>query len=341
MLDTDFRTKLEALDVGGGRLLVAVSGGRDSMVLLDLFRRASASRHLELVVAHVNHQLRGGEADADEQHVQAEAALAGVDYRSLRVEPEADRRTPNSRSRPTLEEAARNQRRAALLSIADQCDCTWIATAHHAGDQAETVLMRILRGTGPDGLAAMADRSPDGRWLKPLLGVMPAEIENWAKRHTIVWREDESNRDRRFMRNRLRHDWIPGLSETFNPQLLRTLGNLAEAQRRDLEWLEGLVQQAAKERIEMGPAGIRLAIDGWTETPAALARRLVRYALVEVGLGRHVTRTHLARVLDFLELGRAAGRDKRIELPEGVVLRRVDDAFLLSALPTQKGIDGH
>ena len=339
MRESDFKATLEALGVGlgsgidadEGRLLVAVSGGRDSMVLLDLFCQASAGSQIELVVGHVNHGLRGGESEADEQHVREAAARLGLDFRLRRIDPEADRAKSNSRSRPTLEEAARNQRRAALLSIADECDCRWIATAHHAADQAETVLLRILRGTGPDGLAAMDSRSPDGRWLKPLLGVLPEEIEQWATQRGIAWREDESNRDLRFARNRLRHDWLPGLAESFNPQLLRALANLAEAERRDLEWIDGLVREAAKERIEVGPAGIQLAIDGWEQIPEALARRLVRFALVEAGLGRDVTRRHLVRVLEFLRQGRAAGRDKRIELPEGYVLRRLDDGFLLAA----------
>jgi len=331
MRESDFRKTLEALGVDGGRLLVAVSGGRDSMVLLDLCCRATAGTGIELVVAHVNHGLRGQESEADERLVREAARRAGLEFRSRRVEPEADRAKSNSRSRPTLEEAARNQRRAALTSIADEADCRWIATAHHAADQAETVLLRILRGTGPDGLAAMDSRSPDGRWLKPLLEVLPEEIEEWATQHEIGWREDESNRDPAFARNRLRHDWLPGLSENFNPQLLRALGNLAEAQRRDREWIDGLVREAAKERIEVGPAGIQLAIDGWEQIPEALARRLVRFALIEAGLGRDVTRVHLLRALEFLRQGRAAGRNKRIELPEGFSLRRLDDAFLLSA----------
>lgn len=341
MRESDFSKTLEALEVGDGKLLVGVSGGRDSMVLLDLLQRASSARHLELVVAHVNHALRGEESDADERMVRETAALDGLAFCSQRVAPESDRTKSNSRSRPSLEEAARNLRRASLLAFADEHDCRWIATAHHAGDQAETVLLRILRGTGPDGLAAMAPRSPDGRWIKPLLGVLPEAIQEWAARHRILWREDESNGDRRFARNRLRHDWIQGLSDTFNPQLLRTLGDLAEAERRDLEWIEGLVRDAAKERIEIGPAGIQLAIDGWDQVPEALARRLVRNALVDVGLARDVTRSHLMRVLDFLRRGRSAGRDRRIELPMGVVLRRLDDVFLLSADPTRKRVDGH
>ncbi len=328
MLELDLRNTLESLGVRDARLLVAVSGGRDSMVLLDLLRRAGPELRLELVVGHVNHGLRGSESDGDEAHVRAAALDAGLEYRTRAIDPAAARAGGSSRVRPTLEEAARDGRRAALVAIAEACDCSAIVTAHHAGDQAETVLLRILRGTGPDGLAAMSEQSVGGRWLRPLLGIMPERIEAWADDHAIDWRQDSSNRDRRFTRNRLRHDWIPGLSETFNPQLLRALCNLAEAQRRDREWIDDLVAQAARERIEIGPSGIQLAIDGWDEVPEALARRLIRRAMGEAGLGRDVTRRHLERALAFLRRGRSAGRNKRIELPKGVVLRRSGDAFV-------------
>ena len=341
MRGSDFGKTLERLEVANGRLLLAVSGGRDSMVLLDVAQRSAAAHALDLTVGHVNHGLRDEESDADEEHVRSAAERLGLPFHSARVDPESDRRDSNSRARPSLEEAARNQRRQALSAIADETGCAWVATAHHAADQAETVLLRILRGTGPDGLAAMAPKSDDGRWIRPLLGVMPEEIGEWARRHEVSWREDASNQDRRFARNQLRHDWIPGLAETFNPQLLRTLANLAEAERRDLEWIDDLVRAAAKERIEIGPTGLKLAIDGWDEVPEALARRLVRLALVEMGLARDVTRTHLARVLDFLRRGRAVGRDKRIELPEGIILQRIDHAFHLSGESPRERLDGH
>ncbi len=329
MLDRDFQDELERLGVGDGRLLIAVSGGRDSMVLLDLLKRCQRKLGVEGVVAHINHGLRGDDSEADQAHSQRAAEEAGLRFLARRVDPEAALRGPSSRQRPTLEEAARNLRRQALTQMAAEAECDWIATAHHAGDQAETVLLRLLRGTGPDGLAAMAPRSADGRWLKPLLRVFPEAIEAWAMEMGVRWREDASNQERRFARNRLRLDWIPQLSATFNPQLLRALSDLAEAQRRDLEWIEGLVEEAGKERIEFGESGIRFALDGWESLPEALARRLVRRALREVGLGRDVSRVHLERVLDFLRRGRGAPRDKRLELPGGFLVRRRDDCFEL------------
>ena len=331
MIDSDLTQALTRAAVRDGRLIVAVSGGRDSVVLLDGLTRVAPNLNLELVVAHVHHGLRGDEADADANFVAQIAARAGLRFALRRVDPLAEREGKASRQRPTIEEAARSLRRAALETLADEEGAGWIATAHHLGDQAETVMLRILRGTGPDGLAAMAPADRTTRFIRPLLGTMPGAIESAATQGGLEWREDASNEDRAFSRNRLRHDWLPGLAEAFNPNLLRNLANLAEAERTDLEWIEGLVAAAAKERIELGPAGIRLAIDGWNDVPEALAGRLVRFALVEAGLAREITRAHIERVLEFLTRGRSAGRDLRIELPEGKTLRRIDDAFLLSS----------
>ncbi len=339
MLDKECQRALEKLDVHPGRLLVAVSGGQDSVVLLDLLGRLAPSLGLKLVVAHVHHGLRGAEADADAAHVAELARVRELVFVSRRVDVQAERAEHVSRTRPTLEEAARDLRRAALLEMAEETSCTAIATAHHAGDQAETVMMRILRGTGPDGLAGIAPRSADGRWLRPLLEVLPAEIAKWAAARQLVWREDASNRDPSFTRNQLRHSLLPALADTFNPQVLRTLSNLAEAQRRDSEWIESQVEEAAKDRLEISDRGIRFAIDGWDELPEALARRLVRKALVSAGLGRDVSRAHLARVHGVLVQGRTVGRDRRWQLPGGYSLRRIDEHFELKRETAQNGID--
>ena len=327
---TDPNAILDRAGVRDGRVLVAVSGGRDSMWLLTMLHAQRASRGLALVVGHVDHGLRGAASSADAAFVAERAVALGLPFVSRAVDPEgAQAEARNSRTRPSLEEAARDLRRAALEDMAREVDATWIALAHHAGDQAETVLLRILRGTAPDGLAAMAPVSADGRVVRPLLGTMPEVIEKEALRHGVSWREDASNADRRFARNRLRRDWLPGLAEAFNPNLLRNLTHLADAQRTDLEWIEGLVTAEAGERIESGSDGLRLAIDGWDALPDALARRLARQALVEAGLGRTLSAVHIERVVEFLRRGRRAGRDLRVELPLGGELRRRDDHFHL------------
>ncbi|MBK7947503.1 MAG: tRNA lysidine(34) synthetase TilS [Deltaproteobacteria bacterium] len=322
---------LDGLGLARCRVLVAVSGGRDSCVLLELLRRSAQARGLELVVAHVHHGLRGEEADRDAVLVEDLARAAGLPFHLLRVDPEATRRTGPSRTRPSLEESARDLRRAALRRLADETGSSVVATAHHAGDQAETVLLRILRGTGPDGLAGITPRSEDGRFVRPLLTVSPERVEAFASANRLVWREDASNDDPRFRRNRVRHVLLPGLATQFNPRILRALVDLAEAARGDRCWIDGLVAAEAGRRLRVRDGVVELELDGWAELAEPLARRVVRRALVEAGLGRDVSRGAILRVLAVLRRGRVVGRDKKWELPGGFLLRRVGDHFELAA----------
>ncbi len=303
---------------GGRRVLVAVSGGVDSTVLLHALRACAARLDLEVVAGHVNHGLRGAASDADERFVAELAAKLDLPCVVERVDPEALRRDRPSRARPTLQEAARRARYDALSRLAERAGCERIATAHTLNDQAETVLLRLLRGTGPDGLGGIPERSADGRIVRPLLGVSRAQILAYASARGLTWREDASNADPRFARARLRQGWLPGLAAEFNPQLLRAIGNLAEAQRRDAECIDAWVAQEAARRLRPDQGGVWIDVEGWDRLPEALARRLARRALGEVGASRDVSRVHLRRMLEFLRHGR---RGARVEFPGGIELR--------------------
>ncbi|MGH0036470.1 MAG: tRNA lysidine(34) synthetase TilS [Myxococcota bacterium] len=319
-----------------GRLLVAVSGGVDSTVLLDaLHRLQERSRGLRLAVAHVHHGLRGEAADADAQAVREAAGSRGLAYGCRRVDPRRRvEEARSSRERPSLQEAARALRYQALHGLAAELlgegPDVAIATAHTASDQAETVLLRLLRGSGPSGLAGIPRRSADGRVVRPLLSVDRAAVEAYARARGLVWREDASNEDRHYARNRLRLDWLPGLAREFNPRLLNTLAQLADSHRRDAEWIEGLVAAEAGRRVERDPSGrqVRVALDGWSELAPALALRLWRRAWCDLGGGRHVERIHLERLQAFALDGRGG---RVLELPGGLRARRLAGALLLSA----------
>jgi tRNA(Ile)-lysidine synthase len=307
-------------------LLVAASGGLDSTVLAHLLAELREPLGLDLVLAHVNHGLRGRASEADAEAVERLAQKLGVPFASARVDPKALRTGTPSRSRPTMQEAARTLRRAALEHMRVERGCEHVVTAHHADDQAETVLMRLLRGCGPDGIGGIGESGEAGVVLRPLLGVSRAEIECYAEGGHLDWREDTSNSDPRYTRNRIRAELLPALRD-FNPQLLRAITDLAEAQRRDTEWLQTLVEQEAEGLVTRETKGVlRIAAHGWHERPEALARRLARWLLVEAGAGRDVTRAHLLRVVDFLRHGCAG---TAIELPGGLRLERDRDSFVL------------
>ncbi len=305
------------LDLRGHTVLAAVSGGLDSTVLACALATIAARGGFALAIAHVHHGLRGADADADEAAVAALAQELGAPFAVERVVPGALREGVSSRNRPTLQEAARTLRYAALERMAAQIGAQRIATAHHADDQAETVLLRLFRGTGPDGLGGIPDRSPDGRIVRPLLRLSRAELEHYAAARRLAWREDRSNASPDYARNRLR-SWLPSFARDLNPQWLRAIADLAEAQRRDTEWIRAWVEREAGARFTSEGAWLRIDAKDWGALPEALSRRLAREALARAGSARHVERVHLERIERFL---RDASPGRHIELPGGLELR--------------------
>ncbi len=324
------------LGLPGARVLVAASGGVDSSVLLHALHALADELRLELVVAHINHGLRGADSDADEAWVAMLAAELGWRFVSRRVAPDALRAGRSSRERPTLLEACRRSRYDALFELMAETGCRCIATAHTLDDQAETVLLRLVRGAGPSGLGGIPPRSHDGRVLRPLLCCARSAIEHWARERGLGWREDASNRNPATARARLRQAGVFAWAERENPAWLRAVAGLAEAQRREEAWIEGIVAREASLRIthcgegRRGRLKLRITAQGWDALPDALALRIARFALRSLGGGRDVSRTHLQRMVAFW---RTARPGTRIELPGGVALCRERTAFHLWRSP--------
>lgn len=312
---------LERVGAGEGRILVACSAGIDSTVLLDVLESCGC----KLAVGHINHGLRAGSSEADERFVGALAEARGLAFFTERVDPESLRADRSSRERPTVQEAARRLRYDALERLAAVAGADWIATGHSADDQAETLLLRLLRGAGPDALAGIPERA--GHVIRPLLQVRRSDVERHASERGLVWREDASNRSPAYTRNRIRR-LIRQLEADFNPKFSRALGDLAEAQRRDRVWLDGLVAREAESRFSYLGGVLVIEAKDWNELPDALALRLAREALQRSGAARDVTRVHLERVVKYLREGRTG---TAIELPGGRELAREGGSFQLRA----------
>ncbi len=274
---------LSAADAVG----VAVSGGADSVVLLDILHRLSSKLEIQLTVLHVNHCLRGPESDQDESFVRALAGSLGLEIAVERMPVQSG----------NLEEQARLARRDFFRRCMERRNLKRVALGHTRSDQAETVLFRLLRGSGLAGLAGMRLVTEDGL-IRPLLTSTRAEVRQWALAEGIEWREDSSNADPRFARNRLRNEAIPALTRDFNSNLEAVLAGTAElAQDEEDYWIQQIepIYQQITKRTHLGSI---LQIALLDALPLAVRRRVIRRAIAEIrGNLRSIDLEHVEAIL--------------------------------------------
>ncbi|MGH1366898.1 MAG: tRNA lysidine(34) synthetase TilS [Calditrichia bacterium] len=256
------------------RLLLAISGGLDSMVLLALFQEWQRMLQLDLHILHVNHQLRGAESDADEAFVAQIAKDSNLSFHSLKrdVQKLADEQ------RLSLEEAGRQARLEFFTERHHALNADAVATAHHLDDQAETVLMHLFSGTGLDGLAGI--RLKRDILIRPLLFASRDAISTFAKQNDLRWREDESNKNLRFVRNRIRQLIIPYIQQhagNFSREALLRSGLTLQ------EWLDATdsVLEEAKEKLVFDGIEnkIRLEMGSYREYFSRNRLRLLEYCV--------------------------------------------------------------
>lgn len=323
----------------GGRVGVGVSGGSDSVALLLLLNQLSDEQGIRLTVVHFNHRLRGPESEGDQQFVAALAARLKLPFffGSEDVAGVARLRRWN------LEDAARRLRYGFFTSLIAEDRIDRVAVAHTEDDQAETVLARIVRGTGPAGLAAIYP--VNGGMVRPLLEVRRQELREYLQELGEGWREDASNYDRSRLRSRLRHEVLPLLEREVSPAVVGHLGRLAKMSREDEAFWKALTRDRLASFVEREDGKIRVRCsdllhplskttgmplgDAPPEARLAVTRRLVR-GIVEEARGhcRQWTADHVERVLRLATSGTSGSR---VELP-GVIVERSFDWLQFAAV---------
>jgi tRNA(Ile)-lysidine synthase len=245
--------KRHGLIPAGAKVVVGVSGGADSVALL----RAFHALEIPCTVAHLNHQLRGAESGADESFVQALAGELGFPM----VGKSVDVRRLADESGVSIEMAARQARHDFFAEFEDSV----IALAHHADDQAETFILKLARGAGTEGLAGMPYHQEIGpiRLIRPMLEIPRAGILQWLEENHFAWREDASNSDESFLRNRVRHTILPMLGNELNPNIRETILRTMDILREENAWMEGLETGNWKLETGMPLAARRRGLRKW------------------------------------------------------------------------------
>jgi len=307
------------------KILLAVSGGPDSMALLHIMEGFKKDWEIEIGVAHLNHQLRPA-AEAEMQYVKSYCSTQGIEFYCRTVDIADHAR----REKKTIEEAGRDQRYQFFKELCCQFGWQKVATGHHKDDRAETVLMNLLRGSGVKGLRSIMPIS--GSIIRPLLAVSKSEILAYLDLNAVKYFIDDSNTDLNYLRNRIRYELLP-LLKNYNPQIISGLNQLADiAEAEDLvleeetetKWAQLIISEEA-DRIVLDNNKLQALM-------RAYKRRIVQKALAKL---HNQTGWSLHDVDYVLDLSSKAGPAKRINLPKGIIVSKQYEKLVFSTSQTE------
>jgi tRNA(Ile)-lysidine synthase len=310
----------------GQRVAIACSGGADSVALLCVLAELREELGIVLSVAHFHHQIRGAEADADQQFVERLAAELQLElYSGSGNAPQHA-----SQRKSSLETAARELRHQWFAELTQKGQTDKIATAHTLDDQAETVLMRILRGTGARGLAGIAPSHKAKHLVRPLLTTSRGEVEAYLKTKGQPWREDSSNLDLGHTRNRVRHTLLPLLERDFNPAIRQTLADLADvAQAENDYWNnelsallprlihEGRPSRSGRSSSSEAQGVLALDLSALRSLPLAIQRQVIQRTVQRLGISLEFK--HIQQLTALAEHEKPGAK---LALPDGLVANR-------------------
>ncbi len=309
----------------GERVLAALSGGPDSTALLMALAEIAPEWNLTLCVAHFNHGLRGRESNADEKISRNLAKKLGLPFFS------ANMNQTKVKKGISPEDFYRQQRYTFLDKTARKCRAQKIVLGHNLQDQAETVLLNLLRGSGPEGLKGFLPKR-DGRFIRPLMETSREEIIAFLNQSGTAYRQDRSNENRRYLRNQIRADLIPYLQEKFNPKIVENLARTAEILRMEDEFIREQVAAALQSRfVQRAQNRFLIKMDYLLNVPPAVRWRLLKTVLEDLTpKGNGITFRHVTLLNELVQKSETG---KRIAFPSKIEARREYDDLIVEKKP--------
>ena len=306
----------------GDRVVVGVSGGPDSVALLHILKELAPQLKVSLFIAHLNHRFRGKESDRDAEYVQELALKLDLPI----IVESRDVPAFISKEKVSAEDGARKARYDFFGQVAKQIRANKVALGHNADDQAETVLMRLLRGSGREGLGgippvrdlAVQAQSPKIQIIRPLIETTREEIERYLKGRGIKSRLDASNIETVYLRNRIRWELLPLLTQ-YNPNIKSILVRTAQVLGEEDRYLEGIVAKHLRRIVKKKGEGIILDIIKLSSLPLSIQRRILRESLGLIKGGR--LDIQLSHIDDILNLLKARGRAS-LDLPGNILVTK-------------------
>ena len=301
----------------GELVLVAVSGGSDSVALGSILNQLASKYRLKQHWVHINHQMRPDSSE-DVSFVRQLAERLRIPLSVETIEP-TETALYQKRS---IEEVARDLRFKVFERVAQQVGSYRIALAHHRDDQAETILMRIIRGCGMQGMTGMAPSLCWGKYriIRPLLESTKKELQEWLSYYGVPWREDITNQNKRYFRNKIRHHLIPILEKSYNNKIQARIANLGSCLEADQEYLEECAQRIYDELPVRSENEIAVSLKGLLLLPKAMQRRVSRLAIAEIkGNTRGIDFRHWTELEDLYHF--RPGRTI-VHLPKGVIVQK-------------------
>ena len=306
------------------KILVALSGGPDSVCLLHALKKLETYYNIKIYAAHLNHKIRGIEAQKDALYAAKLCDELGIQFFVKAVDVPAYAKE----TKTTLEEAARHIRYNMLFEVKNRISADKIAVAHNLDDQAETVLMRLIRGTGITGLKGMDYKREDGV-IRPLMDTAKVDIVSYCESNNLLPRIDHTNLETEYTRNKIRLKLLPYIEQEFSPHIKDTISRMANVIREDSDYLDNETQKIFdKEVLEHNDKKIRLDFEELKQVHPSLAKRLIRLAIkTVVGNLEGIENVHIE---DVLMLIKNPKNQLKLNLPKGLMVYKTADGLIFT-----------